>query len=88
MVTSPWRTWLSTSVFSPTVDAYQALLQRGGYSASHTSGYLHAVGHFAHWFTDEHLRGRVCQVVEKFSASSSGVSDVTYAAFFTSFISW
>jgi site-specific recombinase XerD len=55
MVTSPWRTWLSTSVLRSAVNAYQALLQRGGYSASHTSAYLHAVGHFAHWFTDEHL---------------------------------
>ena len=30
-------------------------LQRGGYSAPHASAYLHAVGHFAHWLTDEHL---------------------------------
>ena len=55
MVTSPWRTWLTTSVLSPTAGAYQTLLQRGGYSAPHASAYLHAVGHFAHWFTDEHL---------------------------------
>jgi len=55
MVTSPWRTWLSTSVLSPTAEAYQIVLQRGGYSAPHASAYLHAVGHFAHWFTDEHL---------------------------------
>ena len=32
-----------------------AYLQRGGYSAPHASAYLHAVGHFAHWLTDEHL---------------------------------
>ena len=63
MVTSSWRTWLSTSVFSPTVDAYQALLERGGYSASHTSAYLHAVGHFAHWFTEEHLTLRALNEV-------------------------
>jgi integrase/recombinase XerD len=55
MVTARWRTWLSTSVLSPTAEAYQTLLQRGGYSAPHASAYLHAVGHFAHWFTDEHL---------------------------------
>ena len=55
MVTSPWRTWLSTSVLDPTAAAYQTVLQRGGYSAPHASAYLHAVGHFAHWFTDEHL---------------------------------
>jgi len=55
MVTSPCRTWLSTSVLSATADSYQACLQRGGYSAAHASAYLHAVGHFAHWLTNEHL---------------------------------
>jgi integrase/recombinase XerD len=55
MVTSPWRTWLSTGMLGPTADSYGAYLQGGGYSASHASAYLHAVGHFAHWLTDEHV---------------------------------
>ncbi len=55
MVTSPWRTWLSTSMLGPTGDSYRAYLQGRGYSAGHASAYLHAVGHFAHWLTDERV---------------------------------
>lgn len=51
----PWRTWLAREEWSGTADAYRARLQRGGYSESHIQTYLHAVGHFAHWFTREHL---------------------------------
>ncbi|MGH9257093.1 MAG: tyrosine-type recombinase/integrase [Vicinamibacterales bacterium] len=55
MVTSPWRTWLSASVLSPNESAYGAYLQRHGYSPTIAVAYRHAVGHFAHWFTEEHL---------------------------------
>lgn len=55
MVTSPWHTWLSTGMLGPSADSYRAYLQRGGYSAPDASAYLHAVGHFAHWLTDERL---------------------------------
>jgi hypothetical protein len=55
MFTSPWRTWLSESVLGPIADSYGAYMQLGGYSAPRASAYLHAVGHFAHWLTDEHL---------------------------------
>ena len=58
MVTFPWRTWLSASVLSPSGAAYDAYLQRHGYSPSITVAYRHAVGHFAYWFTEEHLRLR------------------------------
>ena len=58
MVTFPWRTWLSASVLSPSGAAYDAYLQRHGYSPSITVAYRHAVGHFAHWFTEERLRLR------------------------------
>ena len=54
-ITSPWRTWLSASVLGPSAASYSAYLQRHGYSASITGAYLHAVGHFAHWLTEEHL---------------------------------
>lgn len=71
MVPSLWRTWLSTSVLSHTIDPYQTYLRRGGYSAPHRDGYLHAVGHFAHWLTDEHLvMGQVNEaVVRRFVTS-------------------
>jgi len=55
MFTSPWRTWLSASVLSPSAASYVAFLQRHGYSAPIAGAYLHAVGHFAHWLTEEHL---------------------------------
>src|SRR3970040_2407721 len=55
MVTSPWRTWLSASVLSPSAASYVASLQRHGYSAPIAGAYLHAVGHFAYWLTEEHL---------------------------------
>jgi integrase/recombinase XerD len=55
MVTSPWRTWLSASVLSPTTAAYMAHLRRHGYSASIAGAYLRSVGHFARWLTTEHL---------------------------------
>jgi site-specific recombinase XerD len=55
MFTSPWRTWLSASVLSPSAASYVASLQRHGYSAPIAEAYLHAVGHFAHWLTQEHL---------------------------------
>jgi integrase/recombinase XerD len=58
MDTSPWRTWLSLSVLSPSVDSYCAYLHRHGYSPSGAAAYLHAVGHFAHWLTDAHLAVR------------------------------
>ena len=55
MDTSPWRTWLSASVLSPSAASYTAYLQRHGYSPSITAAYLHAVGHFAHWLTEARL---------------------------------
>jgi integrase/recombinase XerD len=55
MFTSPYRTWLSSSVLSPSAASYVAHLQRHGYSTSSAGRYLHAVGHFAHWLTEEHL---------------------------------
>ena len=58
MDTSPWRTWLSAGVLSPSAASYRAYLQRHGYSCSSTAAYLHAVGHFAHWLTDARLTVR------------------------------
>src|SRR5713101_1007847 len=55
MSTSPSRAWLSASVLSPSVAAYVAYLQRHRYSTPIAGAYLHAVGHFAHWLTEEHL---------------------------------
>lgn len=55
MFTSPWRTWLSASVLSRSAPSYVAFLQRHGYSAPIAGGYLHAVGHFAYWLTNEPL---------------------------------
>ena len=55
MFTSPYRTWLSAGVLSPSAASYVAHLQRHGYSAPITGAYLHAVGHFARWLTEEHL---------------------------------
>lgn len=55
MFTAPCRTWLSASVLSPSAASYVAYLQRHGYSAPIAGAYLHAVGHFAHWLTEEHL---------------------------------
>src|SRR5207245_10258942 len=45
----------SASVLSPNAASYVAYLQRQGYSAPIAGAYLHAVGHFAHWLTEEHL---------------------------------
>lgn len=58
MSTSPCRTWLSASVLSPSAAAYVAYLQGHAYSAPIAGAYLHAVGHFAHWLTQEHLTVR------------------------------
>jgi len=55
MSTSPSRAWLSASVLSPSAAAYVAYLQRHRYSTPIAGAYLHAVGHFAHWLTEEHL---------------------------------
>ena len=55
MFTSPWRTWLSASVLSPSAASYVASLHRHGYSAPIASAYLHAVGHFAYWLTGKDL---------------------------------
>ena len=55
MFTAPCRSWLSASVLSPSASSYVAYLQRHGYSAPIAGAYLHAVGHFAHWLTEEHL---------------------------------
>ena len=55
MFTSQWGTWLSASVLSPSAASYVAYLQRHGYSAPIAGAYLHAVGHFAQWLTEEHL---------------------------------
>ena len=55
MFTSPWRTWLSASVLSPSAASYVASLERHGYSIPIAGAYLHAVGHFAYWLTEEHL---------------------------------
>ncbi len=55
MFTSPWRTWLSASVLSPSAASSVASLERHGYSAPIATAYLHAVGHFAYWLTEEHL---------------------------------
>ena len=68
MVTSPWRTWLSASVLSPSEPSYDAYLQRHGYSPAIMRAYRHAIGHFAHWLTEEHLalRGLDESVVRRF----------------------
>jgi site-specific recombinase XerD len=68
MITSPWRTWLSTSVLSPSTASYRTHLQRHGYSAPIAGAYLRAVGHFAQWLTTEHvpLRGLDESVVRCF----------------------
>jgi site-specific recombinase XerD len=68
MFTSPWRTWLSASVLSPSAASYVASLQRHGYSDPIAGAYLHAIGHFAHWHTEEHLplRGLDESVVRRF----------------------
>lgn len=68
MVPSPWRTWFSASVLSPSSAAYDAYLQRHGYSPGIAGAYRHAVGHFAHWLTEEHLAlGRLDEsVVRRF----------------------
>lgn len=55
MFTAPYRAWLSASVLSPSATSYVAYLQRHGYSAPIAGAYRHAVGHFAHWLTEEHL---------------------------------
>ncbi len=55
MVTFSWRTWLATSALCPHEATYVAYLQRHGYSSSIAGAYLHAVGHFAHWLTNEHV---------------------------------
>ncbi len=55
MFTSPYRAWLSASVLSPSAASYVAQLQRHGYSATIARAYLHAVGHFARWLTEEQL---------------------------------
>ena len=55
MVTVPWHTWLSASVLNPSRVAYDAYLQRHGYSRGIAVAYRDAVGHVAHWLTEEHL---------------------------------
>lgn len=55
MFTSPWRTWLSAGVLSPSAASFVASLERHGYSVPIAAAYLHAVGHFAYWLTEEHL---------------------------------
>jgi integrase/recombinase XerD len=55
MFTAPCRTWLSASVLGPSAASYVAYLQHHGYSSPIAGAYLHAVGHFAHWLTEEHL---------------------------------
>lgn len=68
MVTSPWRTWLSASVLRPSTTSYVAHLDGHGYSHAIARAYLHAVGHFAHWLTTEHvpLQRRDDAVVRRF----------------------
>jgi site-specific recombinase XerD len=58
METSLWHTWLTASVLRPSAASYDAYLQRQGYSPGITHAYRHAVGHFAHWLTEEHLELR------------------------------
>ena len=58
MGTSPWPTWLAASVLRPSAASYDAYLQGHGYSPGITGAYRHAVGHFAHWLTEEHLELR------------------------------
>ena len=55
MSTSLHRTWLSASELSPSAASYVTHLQRHGYSAPIARAYLHAVGHFARWLTEEQL---------------------------------
>ena len=71
MVTSPWRTWLVSSVLGPSEASYAAYLQQHGYSPAIVDAYLHAIGHFAHWVTHEGLRlGDLDEsVVRRFVAS-------------------
>lgn len=59
MDTSPWGTWLSASVLSPSASSYVAYLHHHGYSAPIAGAYLHAVGHFAHWLSEARLPLRV-----------------------------
>jgi len=53
MVVSPSRAWLSASVLAPSTSAYVGYLRQHGYCARAIRAYLHAVGHFARWLTEQ-----------------------------------
>jgi integrase/recombinase XerC len=45
------RAWLLDGPLSADLDAYVALLERGGYAQGSTEKHLRALAHFAHWMT-------------------------------------
>jgi integrase/recombinase XerC len=45
------RAWLLDGPLSADLDAYLALLERGGYAQGSTEKHLRALAHFAHWMT-------------------------------------
>lgn len=55
MFPSSSRTWLSVSVLGPSADAYVGYLRQHGYCFGSTRAYLHAVGHFARWLTQQRI---------------------------------
>ena len=69
MFSSSSRQWLGASVLSPSVDAYVGYLQRHRYRASTVHAYVHSVGHFAYWLTEERisLRGLDELLVRRFA---------------------
>jgi len=69
MFSSSSRQWLGASVLSPSLDAYVDYLQRHRYSASTVQVYVHCVGHFAYWLTEQRmpLRGLDELLVRRFA---------------------
>jgi integrase/recombinase XerD len=69
MFSSSRRQWLGASVLSPSVDAYAGYLQRHRYRASTVRTYIHSVGHFAYWLTEQRipLRGLDEWLVRRFA---------------------
>jgi len=55
MFASSSRAWLSASVLNPSADAYVGYLRQHGYCFGSIRAYLHAVGHFAHWLTQQRI---------------------------------
>ena len=53
MFVSPSNAWLSASVLAPSAGAYVSYLQQHGYCARASRAYVHGVGHFARWLTEQ-----------------------------------